>query len=251
MMVEVLEADFVARAVEMDQQATRGVEAPPEGGTWLDKVAREAIITQYLEGAGGRGGRRRVVSAILADGGEKAVREFGECWKDETKERKAKEQIGLWETRKINLDENEWWGDYAINDDEDDVVQDEKQEITGKVEAQQDFGGIESIKLRQRLLVLVSGHRLTHQVRITTPLTSSTSSLMWPTDYDNNSHISRIYLTCTLSSSVHCHCQYSVTFSPRRQCRWYSRLASLQTYCCRFLQLRRGKHRSLKLHRRT
>jgi hypothetical protein len=151
-MVEVLEEDYGARALAVRDEVASGVEA----SLAIDKVAREALVMQYLEGAGGRGGRRRVVSAILADGGEKAMREFGECWRNETKERKVKEQAGgLWEERKkINLDENEW-GDYAINEDEDEVVLDGDQAIVDAVLVE-DFGGIESIKLRLRLLNLVS-----------------------------------------------------------------------------------------------
>ncbi|KIW04134.1 uncharacterized protein PV09_04942 [Verruconis gallopava] len=148
-MIDILEHDFVLRLQAIDvEDATAQV--------WT-KLAHEALIAQYLDGAGGRAGRRKVISAILADGEEKALREFGEVWKNETKERKVKDEASLWDrNKKINLDENEW-ADYAATEDEDDVVEDGDDDTFDAGEnAEPDLGGLESMRLRQRLMILAS-----------------------------------------------------------------------------------------------
>jgi hypothetical protein len=115
------------------------------------KLLEESIVLRYLESADGRSGRRRVMRAILANGEDKALNEFGEVWKDETKERKLKENDLMAPTKKVDLDADEW-GDYDLDLDEDEVTEAEI-EVD---DAYDDFGGVESMKLRQRLFLLVS-----------------------------------------------------------------------------------------------
>lgn len=146
-MIEVLEEDWMERQ--------RGVmeEAGDMDVDLSGKLAKESLITQYLGGAGSRNGKREILRAILANGEEKSVNEFCEVWKDETKERKVREEVDIDRRKSINLDDDEW-GDYDINEDEDEVMQD-GEEPTEVESGGEELGGIDSIKLRQRLMVLV------------------------------------------------------------------------------------------------
>jgi hypothetical protein len=158
-MCEILEEDLGLRT----EAALEAIQAGADPMVEFQKIAKEALIARYLDGmGGGRGGRRRIVSAILADGSQKVMREFGEVWKNETKERKAKkdEEALMWDrSKKLDL-ENDQWGDYGMNGDEDeDTEETGANEMAEGSESNErdelDFGGIESMKLRQRLMSLV------------------------------------------------------------------------------------------------
>jgi hypothetical protein len=217
MMVQVLEEDFGSRFSAMateEDEGNSGTEALPAGGTWRDKLARDALVTQYLDGAGRRGGRRRIVSAILADGGERALMEFGECWKNETKERKVKEETDLWgKQKKLDLEKNVW-GDYDINEDDDEIVQDGDVMMKDSVEdgKEPDFGGIESMKLRQRLMILVGCYSITRAARCLA--NNRNSSSMWPVHCPYISPTSKNSTMSTQSFYVHYHYPCSGTSSP-------------------------------------
>jgi hypothetical protein len=115
------------------------------------KPLEESMVFRFLESADNRTGRRRILRAILADGERKSLSEFGEVWKDETKERKIKEKNEMGPVKKIDLDADEW-ADYDYDVDEDETVEEEVKVKTNN----DDFGGADSMQLRQRFLLLVS-----------------------------------------------------------------------------------------------
>lgn len=95
------------------------------------------------------------MAAILADGSHTSMNKFGEVWKNETKERKVKENDA---PQDINLEGGNF-GDYDAVDDDDEVMdQEDDQLITDAIveEHSEDWGGPESIALRQRFLQVVS-----------------------------------------------------------------------------------------------
>ncbi|KAK5120619.1 hypothetical protein LTR85_005977 [Meristemomyces frigidus] len=156
-----------------------------------DDAAGESMLAQYLKPFGeGRNNKRRLMRAILADGGQKSLPEFGELWRNETKLPKPeKKEAKAGKKRKLDLENGEY-GDYF--DDESDVdspatslsrsrsatalpasrtsrqpsgneedsegddsitcnPRNKPTEPTG-IEA---FGGMESIRLRERILALL------------------------------------------------------------------------------------------------
>lgn len=115
-----------------------------------------SLISQYLEGRNNRTAWREVMAAILADGSHTCMNKFSEVWKNETRERKVKENEAA---RDINIEEGKF-GDYDAIDDEDEIMVDEEQDEPAEAAAvdehSEDWGGPESIALRQRFLQLVS-----------------------------------------------------------------------------------------------
>lgn len=116
---------------------------------------RESLLMQYLTRVKGRTERRRLMRAVLADGGKKAMSEFPEIFENETKERKVRVPQ---ESRELNLDQDQW-GDYGIDEEEDEFTENasplsEDLEDTPSPHSN-DFGGLESVLLRQRFLMLV------------------------------------------------------------------------------------------------
>jgi hypothetical protein len=115
------------------------------------------------------GGEKRVVRAIFADGSKRALGEFKEIWKNETRERKVPAGPGVVKkTRtKINIDEGQY-GDYM--DDQSSDLEEEEEEpttqgvtFTSGAEAPDVFvdgslllGGALALKLRLQLLGLLS-----------------------------------------------------------------------------------------------
>ncbi|KAI6907435.1 hypothetical protein KC318_g4777 [Hortaea werneckii] len=85
-------------------------------------TADESILAKYLSSVGeGRNNTRRVMRAILADGGTRSTGEFPEIWKNETKppKRKAEDEGGQKDKkRKLDLEAGEF-GDYYNNSDSD------------------------------------------------------------------------------------------------------------------------------------
>lgn len=115
-----------------------------------------SLITQYMNGRNNRTAWREVMAAILADGSHTSMNKFGEVWKNETRETKVKESEVA---REINLDEGNF-GDYDVIDNDDEAMGEEEQDQTVEEPAidkhSEDWGGPESIALRQRFLQLVS-----------------------------------------------------------------------------------------------
>jgi len=176
LMLEVLEDEWESKV-----DTCRGV--VEDNGKHSESIEQDCLIVQYVIPLQGRQGRRRMMRAILADGGNKALNEFGEIFKDETKERK-KENDGTAQTRKrMNLEEGDF-GDFAVVDEDEALeeydsstvktrqkvsaadsrrieVSDETESHDGlvasvdQVVADEVLGGVDSVRLRLRLLALL------------------------------------------------------------------------------------------------
>jgi len=117
---------------------------------------QESLLMQYLTRVKGRTERRRLMRAILTDGRKKALNEFPEIFENETKERKVRFPR---ERQELNLDQDQW-GDYDLDEEEDEFIEDTNHLSGEDLEDMpsphtNDFGGLESVLLRQRFLVLV------------------------------------------------------------------------------------------------
>ncbi|KAI9881584.1 MAG: hypothetical protein M1830_000148 [Pleopsidium flavum] len=156
--IDVLEDDWVER-----ENVSVETEKNPESSM------ERSLIAKYLQLEGGKmGGNRRVVRAVFADGGAKAMNEFTEVFKNETKTRK-KDDGGL-KKREAKVDvEEEIFGDYLEDDDDDEEDVEDDTETSEPVVNDENFntdenvangaeslGGMDSLILRQRLLALLS-----------------------------------------------------------------------------------------------
>lgn len=143
----------------------------------------------YLGTVGeGRNRKRRIMRAILADGSPKALAEFGEIWKDETKPPRRKKEARRGRKRQLDLDQGNY-GDY--DEDSDAPTPDNSSQRSGSTSRRsrgisdraappgelsdengreqtprpsgiEGFGGVESVMLRQRLLALLVRLCATH-----------------------------------------------------------------------------------------
>ncbi|GAM85646.1 hypothetical protein ANO11243_036530 [Dothideomycetidae sp. 11243] len=165
MMLNVLEKDLQDRS-SSPLSDTHGTPADP------DEAIKNALLTQYLTlRSSGRAEKRRVMRAILADGSHQSMAEFKPLWKNETKPPKEVDPEATM-VKKLDI-ENEQYGDYADDDEEDegdadetdaraseklvgsgDEMADDDQEHSSDVNS--DFGGLSSIVLRQRILGLLA-----------------------------------------------------------------------------------------------
>lgn len=154
-MIEIVEEDLGLRLMALSEAIECGANSKIE----CERLAKECLLGRYCNDYGrARGPWKRVVRSVLADGSETSLREFGEVWKNETKERKIKkDDVSQWDrSQKLDL-ENDQWGDFGMKDDEDDVEDNTDDKTEGDTrETEPDFGGADSMKLRQRLLKLVS-----------------------------------------------------------------------------------------------
>ena len=166
-MLDVLSSDLGVRAAE---------------GT-----VEQCMLAHYLRPIGeGRNSKRRLMRAVLADGGQKSIAEFGEIWKTETKLPKTKKEDERHsKKRKLDLENGEF-GDYFDNDsdidspaatslphsrsasafppsrasrapsgDLEDRDNDNPTTSNGKLTGIASFGGVDSINIRKRLLALL------------------------------------------------------------------------------------------------
>jgi hypothetical protein len=154
--------EFIVEIFESDVEERYRVSK--EGADWIG----ESMVAQMLQPAQGRSGRRRLMTAIMADGSEKAVNEFNEVFKNETKERR-KESVSLRGRQSLNINE-EKWGDYDIREDEDEVMVDADWEQLPEPDTDQDEIDIDANTLRQRLLALVSWSRLQAELSLSNSL---------------------------------------------------------------------------------
>jgi len=152
-------------------------------------VLGESLIALYLGAAGadGRTGRRRIMRAVFANGDDRAMREFGEIWKNETKERLLDEVAQSWRGKRKRLDIDEGdFGDYARDEEGEEEVEvkgerqglrssargsrppaEELEEPDGEEEeedhvdatSEESYGGWQAMAMRRRVLVLVSVRR--------------------------------------------------------------------------------------------
>lgn len=183
LMLDVLDDDLTASIAAAEAKKDSG------DGNASDMVMEESLLVRYLAPArDGRTGKRRIMRAILADGSQKSLAEFGEVWKDETKERKAPEEKHVSKKKRLDVAEGDF-GDYV--DDEEEEEDDRQpsfaqsarrstrkransatklsdEESTGANESTPgDFGGADSVSLRQRFMALVSSYRLSMQLILT------------------------------------------------------------------------------------
>lgn len=174
-MLDVLEDDLEACITKAKVEENSGGQAA------RDIIMSGSLLARYLVVTGdGRTGKRRVMRAILPDGSNKSIAEFGEIWKNETKEIKPSKDQEDSRRKRLNVNEGEF-GDYMDLDDEGDdgeqhpltnsvpsvrrsgrkaskieeSVSDEES-VSASGPRSSDFGGAESILLRQRFLALVS-----------------------------------------------------------------------------------------------
>jgi hypothetical protein len=139
LLLDVLEQDLIQRT---DADAELGVRT----------YTHKCIILDILKSVEGRGGRRRVMRAIMANGIEKSLKEFGEVYKNETKERKTDQR----DTKRVKFSiEEDKWGDYDMDEDEDAVVDDLPNSVHEEDEKVDSFN-INSLRLRARFFSLVS-----------------------------------------------------------------------------------------------
>jgi hypothetical protein len=131
----------------------------------------ECLLSRYLQSVGGgRNDKRKMMRAILADGSEKSLGEFGEVWREETKAPKVQEDDDERTLKKRKLDlENGDYGDYF---DDDSNAEEEKANNTSSTRRSRNkrpsegtsspsttasttspFGGLD---LRKRLLSLLA-----------------------------------------------------------------------------------------------
>ena len=160
-------------------------------GQTLAPQFTDTLLLRYCNNAEGRAGRRRIMRAILADGSERSMREFREIFineaaekkKEEEKDKEGEGEKGKASRRELNFEEG-LYGDYDSSDDElniesrptrtsknaasqvietmetntemQDDAKSEEQLDDGSVKtAADEFGGMDSVLLRQRLLLLV------------------------------------------------------------------------------------------------
>lgn len=178
LMFEILEDDWDERTRAHNELIDDGKD-PIEAAD----VVLDGMICKYLKTASAdtRQGRRKILRAIFADGTPKSTGEFGEVWKDESKEPKNEELNDPSKKRKINVEEGDF-GDYDLDEDQGDEEktpmasyhtgrQSKRQQISNPIncvdnESLMDvdptdlkgsdvLGGIDSLLLRQRLLAFV------------------------------------------------------------------------------------------------
>ena len=147
-MLEVLEADWDTRE--------HGEE---------DESREKSLIMKYINSGTTTAGRqRKILRAVFADGRTKSVAEFGEVWKNETKELKKDTDVRRAD-KKIDIESNDY-GDY-MEDEDDEDLEDSPEELSSSPEqasqpqdsipnVADDLGGMDSINLRLRLLSLLS-----------------------------------------------------------------------------------------------
>jgi hypothetical protein len=150
-MLDVLDADWKEREAQDEEDL-----APED----IFKLRRSCMLVKYLSDVRGRSSAlKKVVGSIFVDGGSEDLRAYPEIFTNETLEIKA--QNGQKRKREDDFDHK--FGDY--NDEEDDLEYDsgtpapsqETDDENGSSAPDSWMGGPESIALRQRVLVLVSG----------------------------------------------------------------------------------------------
>ena len=172
--------DFILRVMEDDLkqwQATSGTDQSKDSASGL--AIESTLLAHYLASAGeNQSEKRRVMKAIFANGSKKSLAEFGEVWKNETQERKKREETFVSKRRRLDFDAGDF-GDYMDIDEEEDEHEERTAQPTTSMRrsvrkrlnsppavsdynaghnddgARQDLGGTSSISLRQRFVALV------------------------------------------------------------------------------------------------
>ncbi len=184
LMLDVIQDDFENRLPEAEKTY-----AVTQSTGAAQSVLKDSMIAQYLLPIGeSRSNKRRLMRAVLADGTQKSLAEFGEVWKHETKAPKQKQAERPGKRRKLDLDNGEF-GDYFDESDEDSLASsvrrsrsgtavpsarhsraasddngNDEDELSGSkalavstsVTSIDTLGGIESLHLRQRIMALLT-----------------------------------------------------------------------------------------------
>jgi hypothetical protein len=131
-----------------------------------DNALETSLIVRYMDSRRAIAGReRRIVRGIFADGRTKSNAEFGEIWKNETKELKKDTDVRKIET-KIDIEADNF-GDYMDDENQADLEDSTSEYVTPASDTNDDqtdlfpdvsgfLGGMDSIHLRVRLLALLS-----------------------------------------------------------------------------------------------
>ena len=149
-MIDVLEADFNARIAEA-------------GSALLE----HCLLAKYVNFSGsvpGTARDKKIVRALFADGCKSSVAEFGEIWPRETKGLKKDREMKKSEA-KIDIEGNNY-GDYMMDEIDEELAQSASEpssppseNLSGHGAAIPDtaepLGGMDSIKLRVRLMALL------------------------------------------------------------------------------------------------
>lgn len=159
-----------------------------EEGSDAEAIMMASLVWQYIasQDPQNRTTRRRILRAILADGTAQSKKEFLEVWKHETKEPRKEEDDPAKDQKALDIENGEF-GDYDLDNDEDDMMEDagtrvssrptrgaasgRKTPSNGNSRVSEDseddggasnsehgadrLGGIDALLLRQRLLALV------------------------------------------------------------------------------------------------
>lgn len=184
-MLDVLEADWDER-VRMTAEAEAKPKPTPGSGQEPDANLREkrtnddddgaddegragrvlegSIVAAYLAEteAGGRTAKRRIMRAVFTDGSARALAEFGEVWKGETRgvivgvsesgdvlRAGAGDEMAR-KRRRLDLEKGEWaeWGDEEEGEDDENDGQEEEEEDEEKADVEE--GGEQAVKRRRR-----------------------------------------------------------------------------------------------------
>jgi len=135
---------------------------------WYDRGEEErgeSLVVRYLNAEERAGGEKRVVRAVWADGGARAMMEFREVWVGETRERKGADGGEGKRVARVNVEEDDY-GDYMVSS-EDEVeeggpggVEETPLEMLApagpSVDGSLPLGGFAALQLRMRLLALLT-----------------------------------------------------------------------------------------------
>ncbi|KAF2758365.1 hypothetical protein EJ05DRAFT_348893 [Pseudovirgaria hyperparasitica] len=165
-MVDVMEDDWAARLAQVDvvTQDTQG------------DILQKSLVWSYMrpESPGSSTGRRKILRAIFADGSKKSRQLYREVFYGESEPPKGEDTQSKGRLKKINIDENDF-GDYETdsdNDETDEALVKRTRASRGRSSTLEDdsefdedleqltgadiLGGIEALRLRQRLLDIMS-----------------------------------------------------------------------------------------------
>jgi hypothetical protein len=148
----------------------------------------------------GRASRRRFMRAIMADGDEKCLKEFGEVFKNETMAQKSDRR----DSKRVKLNiEEEKWGDYDMEEDEDTIV-DDSHKLGESYDNVTEYFSPDTINLRVRFLVLVSIVIISNWLLLNGRRLPKSQSVV-----QKHSRVSRMCLTYFQSSFVRFEWDYS------------------------------------------
>ncbi|QSZ35888.1 hypothetical protein DSL72_007010 [Monilinia vaccinii-corymbosi] len=168
-LLDVLDADWQEREA-MDDAAFEGKAGQKRGAKKLSpryEFLADSLLVQYLRGPShSRNGNavRRIVKAAFADGSLQSMKAYPEVFENETKDlKKGVSQKRKWDDSKNTKEMG--FGDYDEEDDEEDIASESSETFEeslqnpakkGSVTYSSTIGDPDSIRLRQRVITLLS-----------------------------------------------------------------------------------------------